>query len=78
MEGLKMTRLQLRQNVLRPHMTWKCAPTAYDVDKVVEQLKSETKRWQESGDEYADKKELGVAEGHKLALEIVKAGGVNG
>lgn len=31
-------------------------PTAYDVDKVVEQLKSESARWQDSGDAYNDEK----------------------
>lgn len=32
-------------------------PTAYDVDKVVEQLESESARWQNSGDAYNDEKE---------------------
>ncbi len=52
--------------------------TAYDVDRVVCQMESEAKRWQESGEEYEDQKELGVAEGYRLAIEIVKAGGANG
>lgn len=52
-------------------------PTAYDVDKVVEQLESEAKRWQESGEAYEDKTELGVAKGYRLAIKDVKKGGVN-
>lgn len=51
-------------------------PTAYDVDKVVEQLESESERWKESGEAYEDQKELGVAEGFKRAIDIVKRGGV--
>ena len=50
-------------------------PTAYDVDKVVEQLESESARWQDSGDAYNDEKEKGVAIGFRKAIEIVKAGG---
>lgn len=50
-------------------------PTAYDVDKVVEQLKSESARWQDSGDAYNDEKEKGVAIGFRKAIEIVKTGG---
>lgn len=47
-------------------------PTAYDVDKVVEQLEAESKRWKDSGEAYEDQKELGVADGFKRAIEIVK------
>lgn len=54
-----------------------CAPAVYDVDKVVEQLKSESKRWEESGKEYEDKRELGIAEGFKKAIGIVKSGGID-
>lgn len=50
-------------------------PTAYDVDAVVEQLESESARWQDSGDEYNDEKEKGVAIGFRKAIEIVKKGG---
>ena len=50
-------------------------PTAYNVDKVVEQLESESARWQDSGDAYNDEKEKGVAIGFRKAIEIVKAGG---
>lgn len=51
-------------------------PTAYDVDKVVEQLVAESERWRESGEAYEDEKELGVADGFKRAIEIVKLGGI--
>lgn len=48
-------------------------PTDYDVDRVVEQLEAESKRWKESGEEYDDQKELGVSEGLMRAIEIVKS-----
>lgn len=51
-------------------------PTAYDVDKVVEQLEAESERWKESGEAYEDQKELGVSEGFKKAIEIAKSGGI--
>ncbi|MCI9083878.1 MAG: hypothetical protein HFI70_16830 [Lachnospiraceae bacterium] len=51
-------------------------PTAYDVDKVLERLEAEAERWKESGEEYEDQKELGVSEGFKKAIEIVKSGGI--
>lgn len=52
-------------------------PIAYEVDKVVEQLESESARWQDSGDAYNDEKEKGVAIGFRKAIEIVKGGGVD-
>lgn len=52
-------------------------PTAYDVDKVVEELQSESDRWKESGEAYEDKKELCVADGFKRAIEIVKSGDIS-
>lgn len=52
-------------------------PTAYDVDKILEQMETEAKRWQESGEEYEDKRELGIAEGFKKAIGIVKSGGID-
>lgn len=52
-------------------------PTAYDVEKVVKHMENEAKRWQESGEEYQDEKELGVAEGFRRAVNIVKAGVVS-
>ena len=51
-------------------------PTAYDPDKVVEQLESEAERWHESGKEYDDKNELGVAAGYRYAIKIVKGSGL--
>ena len=53
-------------------------PAAYDVAKVVEQLESESARWQDSGDAYNDEKEKGVAIGFRKAIEVVKGGGVDG
>lgn len=54
------------------------APAAYDVDEVVENMKAEAARWEESGTEYRDDRELGVAEGYRKAIEIVKAGVADG
>lgn len=51
-------------------------PVAYAADKVVEQMQTESSRWEESGTEFEDKRELGVAEGYRRAIEIVKAGGL--
>lgn len=51
-------------------------PTVYDTDKVVKRLKSESKRWEMSGKECEDKRELGVAEGLRRAIEIIKSGGI--
>lgn len=53
-------------------------PTAYDVDAVVEQLESESARWQDSGDAYNDEKEKGVAIGFRKAIKIVKGGEIDG
>ena len=51
--------------------------TAYDVEKVVEKLKSEVERWEDSGKKYDDKCEIAVARGLRNAIEIVKQGGVD-
>lgn len=50
-------------------------PTAYDVDKVVEQLENERKFW-----ENAYKRNLGKekARSYEHAIEIVEGGGVDG
>ena len=40
--------------------------------RIVEQLEEEAKRWYESGKEFKDEKELGVAGGFRYAIEIVK------
>ena len=51
------------------------APTAYDVDKVVEQLKNEKEFWSDA----TYNKEIGKqkARSYEHAIEIVKGGGVN-
>lgn len=50
-------------------------PTAYDVDKVVEQLKNEKEFWNDA----FYNKEIGKqkARSYERAIEIVKGGGVN-
>lgn len=51
-------------------------PTAYDVDKVVEQLKNEKEFWSDAN---AHNKEIGKQKerSYKHAIEIVKGGGMN-
>lgn len=51
-------------------------PTAYDVDKVVEQLKNEKKFWNDAN---AHNKEIGEqkARSYEHAIEIVKGGGID-
>lgn len=51
-------------------------PTAYSVDKVVEELEKEAKRWEDSGKRYEDECEIAVGKGLRKAIEIVKQGGV--
>lgn len=56
-----------------------CAPTAYDADKVIEQIENESKKY----DEYAKNETAmtlyhrGVSAGFRFSTEIVRAGGVN-
>ena len=52
-------------------------PTAYDIDKVVEELESDAERWEDSGKEYKDRCEIAVGRGLRNAIEIVKRGGVS-
>lgn len=52
----------------------KCAPAVYDINGILEYLKSEAARWEESGKEYKDKRELGVAEGYRRAAKDVESG----
>lgn len=54
-----------------------CAPTAFDKEKVIEELRSEADRWHESGVEFKDENEKGVASGFRLATHIVEKGGLN-
>ncbi len=48
-------------------------PTAYDVDKVVEQLENERKFWENAYDSNLGKEK---ARSYEHAIEIVKAGGI--
>lgn len=52
-------------------------PTAYDVDKVVEQLKNEKEFWSDAN---AHNKEIvkQKARSYAYAIEIVKGGGIDG
>ena len=52
-------------------------PTSYDINKVVDELQSDVKRWEDSGKEYNDKCEIAVARGLRNSIEIVKQGGVS-
>ena len=48
--------------------------TAYSIDEVIEKLKSDAERWEDSGKEYKDRCEIAVGRGLRNAIEIVKAG----
>ena len=50
-------------------------PTAYDSDKVVEQLENERKFWENAYDSNLGKEK---ARSYEHAIEIVKGGGVDG
>ena len=50
--------------------------TAFDKEKVIEELISEASRWHESGVEFKDENEKGVAAGFRLATHIVEKGGI--
>lgn len=54
----------------------KRSSTAFDREKVIEELRSEASRWHESGVEFKDEKEKGVAAGFRLATHIVEKGGI--
>ena len=51
-------------------------PTAFDKEKVIEELRSEASRCHESGVEFKDENEKGVAAGFRLATHIVEKGGI--
>ncbi len=51
-------------------------PTAFDKEKVIEELRSEASRWHESGVDFKDENEKGVAAGFRLATHIVEKGGI--
>lgn len=59
-----------------PYKTVENAPTAFDKEKVIYELRSEASRWNESGVEFKDEKEKGVATGFRLSTHIVDRGGV--
>lgn len=52
-------------------------PTAYDVDKVVEQLEQKMKRARDKEQENTSEYFEGEADGFEFAIEIVKKGGSN-
>ena len=52
----------------------KCAPTAYDPNKVVEQLENERKFWENAYNRNLGKEK---ARSYEHAIEIVKGGGVD-
>lgn len=54
----------------------KRSSTAFDKEKVIEELRSEASRWHESGVEFKDENEKGVAAGFRLATHIVEKGGI--
>lgn len=54
----------------------KRSSTAFDREKVIEELRSEASRWHESGVEFKDEKEKGVSAGFRLATHIVEKGGI--
>ena len=54
-------------------------PTAYDVDKVVEELKGELQRtYYEATSKHGSLFSLGENTSYQKAIEIVKAGGIDG
>ena len=59
-----------------PYRKVENAPTAFDKEKVIEELRSEASRWHESGVEFKDENEKGVAAGFRLATHIVEKGGI--
>lgn len=57
-----------------PYSEIESAPTAYDPDKVVEQLENERKFWENAYDSNLGKEK---ARSYEYAIEIVKGGGVD-
>lgn len=53
-------------------------PTAYDVDKVLEQLEQKMKRARDKEQENTSEYFEGEADGFEFAIEIVKVGGIDG
>lgn len=57
------------------HDTFNAQPTAYDQDKIVEQLENERKFWENAYNRNLGKEK---ARSYEHAIEIVKGGGVDG
>lgn len=57
------------------HDTFNAQPTAYDPDKVVEQLENERKFWENAYNRNLGKEK---ARSYEHAIEIVKGGGADG
>lgn len=55
----------------------KCCPTAYDVDKVCEELLVKSQRYDRMFDESIDLYYLGKSHAYDDAIEIVKRGGID-
>ena len=51
-------------------------PTAFDREKVIEELRSEASRWHESGVKFKDENEKGISAGFRLTTHIVEKGGI--
>lgn len=48
--------------------------TRKDMDRIVDELAQDEKRWRESGIEFNDATELGIAQGLRLAIKTLKGG----
>lgn len=57
------------------HDTFNAQPTAYDQDKIVEQLENERKFWENAYNRNLGKEK---ARSYEHAIEIVKGGGADG
>ena len=57
------------------HDTFNAQPTAYDQDKIVEQLENERKFWENAYNRNLGKEK---ARSYEHAIEIVKGGGIDG
>lgn len=53
-----------------------CAPTAYDVDAVCDEIKKREKKFREYGEKYNDGDGISAAEACAGDIEIVEKGGI--
>lgn len=53
------------------------APTAYDVDKVVEQLREASEEYEKRYNKHMEDEDLGSWEAYEDAIKIVRKGGVS-